>query len=244
MRYASGEEAQVGDVVTTHLGHATVEALYEPEPNVLPGWKWTAPLTWRRDDGTHRLHASKSGSELGPWFWWAVSCKSGHAPTLRDAMLAAEEAAGLRPETPCPPELQCGPLFGNFVCDKPKGHAGDHRGASFDLPRHPSDDLAAPVKEIWASLPERDGTEWPARTEKPQAPTRWEPRPDDCMGRARVALRLEAGLPAPDGPPRTIPAPGTLPVRAFDTHHADPVSCTRCSAVTFRKGGLCDRCAK
>ncbi len=210
MRYASGEEAQVGDVVRykdggehesgpvgsvhedrvkyaitrgwdyiaglelvrrahdprcTNPGLHTIgsECVIVSADEALPGWEPSLVHEWARIQRPDFALTALSDGRWEAWLRGAVDPESGTAPTLRDAMLAAEVAAGLRPETPCPPELQCGPLFGNFVCDKPKGHAGDHRGASVGVP-------VAPV--VRPPAPVRDGTEWPARTEKPQAPTR------------------------------------------------------------------------
>ncbi len=236
MRYASGEEAQVGDVVKyRHGGEHISGPVGRVDRNRIEyaehrGWDRVTELVLVRR--THDPRCTNAGLHT-----IGSECVITPKMNINDALRSHAEQTALHTPWVSSPS--------------------PHRWVTLRSPQHEP----AWTDEAGNPLPipvMRDGTEWPARPpdtshyESYQSFKHRDFKYRERHGRAPsvspdlMVPNMAALYRAPDldGPPRTLPEPGTLPVRAFDTHHADPVACTRCSAVTFRKGGLCDRCAK
>ncbi len=178
--------------------------------------------------------------------------------TINDALRshAEQEAAYRKGAHDLPPGVRAGVIGHDSQGTEKNGYGCDECEAVAEE----ADDVEHEGYCRYAEKPEivRDGTEWPARppdTSHYESYQSFKHRDFKYRERHGRAPSVSPDLMVPnmmalyrapdlDGPPRILPEPGTLTVRAFDRHHADPAACTRCSAVTFRKGGLCDRCAK
>ncbi len=242
-RQCAGETVGCGDTFCVQpLAHVV-----RPESDVLPGWTYSAALCrWERDSGRLTVEPHES-AEL------AWRCRVDLYPpcifhgTLRAAMGETEAESKARAALTDRDDrhdcYHCGARVGSYVKGGVMGatshwsHCRSLRekdgATALDCP------ACAGIRGCWHDKRcaqrhapvARDGTAWPARTEKPQAPTRWTmptDSPDREMGGSAWALFFGSGLPIPDGDLRTIPAPGSLPTRSFDRHHSD-VKCSRCS---------------
>ncbi len=157
----------------------------------LPGWELDSGAQVHRALG---LRAQFSADRSGMFaFYVGAGIPKGYRPSLGEAMLAAEDAAGVKPSPKCEHRAvtwkasigrtvcgYCGavlvkdPMTGGYR-DPPYLAAPTGDPPAYRLPDgQPLFADGSPVV-VRVTLPVRDGTEWPTKApEKPHAPTRFD----------------------------------------------------------------------